>query len=93
VPSSKNGKHGIPESCAGRNERKSGRHQKKKKQETIERQIGSVVFIMEAARKTDTDEMKQEIRTGQEHIREIIETQFCSLAGKLDGWRKQMQAD
>jgi hypothetical protein len=37
--------------------------------------------------------MKQEIRAGQEHIREIMETQFASLAAKLDGWRKEMQAD
>jgi hypothetical protein len=48
---------------------------------------------MEAARKTDRDEIKQEIRVGQEHIKEIMETQFRSVAAKLDGCRKQMQAD
>jgi cell division protein FtsX len=62
-------------------------------QETMERQISSLVSIMEAARKTDRDEIKQEIRAGQEHIKEIMETQFASLAAKLDGWRKEMQAD
>jgi hypothetical protein len=33
-------------------------------QEMMERQIGSLVSIMEAARKTDRDKMKQEIRAG-----------------------------
>jgi hypothetical protein len=61
--------------------------------ETMERQIGSLVSIMEGARKTDRDETQQEIRTGQEHIKEIMGTQFASLAVKLDGWRKEMQAD
>jgi hypothetical protein len=37
--------------------------------------------------------MKQEIRAGQEHFKEIMETQFASLAVKLDGWQKEMQAD
>jgi hypothetical protein len=57
------------------------------------KQIGSLVSIMEAARKTDRDEMKQEIRAGQEHIKETMEMQFGSLAAKLDGWRKQIQVD
>jgi DNA relaxase NicK len=57
-------------------------------QERMERQIGSLVSIMEAARKTNRDEIKQEIRAGQEHIKEIMETQFGSLADKLDGWQK-----
>jgi hypothetical protein len=39
--------------------------------------------------KTDRCKMKQEIRAGQKHIK----TQFASLAAKLDGWRKEMQAD
>jgi hypothetical protein len=30
--------------------------------------------------------MKQEIRAAQKHIKEITETQFGSLAAKLDGW-------
>jgi hypothetical protein len=30
--------------------------------------------------------MKQEIRAGQEHIKEIMETQFASVATKFDGW-------
>jgi hypothetical protein len=59
-------------------------------QEMMERQIGSLVSIMWATRKTDRDEMKQEIRAGQEHIKEIMETQFASLATKLDGWRNEM---
>jgi DNA relaxase NicK len=62
-------------------------------QERMERQIGSLVSIMEATRKTDRDKMKQEIRIGQEHIKEIMETQFGSLVTKLDGWQKKMQAD
>jgi hypothetical protein len=62
-------------------------------QETMERQIGSLVSKMEAARITDRDEMKQEIRADQENIKEIMETQFASLAAKLDGWGKEMQAD
>jgi hypothetical protein len=33
-------------------------------QERMDRQIGSLVCIMEADRKTDRDEMKQEIRAG-----------------------------
>jgi hypothetical protein len=38
-------------------------------QETMERQIGSLISIMETARNTDRDEMKQEIRAGQEHVK------------------------
>jgi hypothetical protein len=30
--------------------------------------------------------MKQEIRAGQEHIKEITEITFGSLAAKLDAW-------
>jgi hypothetical protein len=37
--------------------------------------------------------MKQEIRASQEHIKEIMETRFGSLAAKLDAWRKELQAD
>jgi hypothetical protein len=33
-----------------------------KMNETMEKQIGSLVYIMEADRKTDREEMKQEIR-------------------------------
>jgi hypothetical protein len=62
-------------------------------QEAMERQIGSLVSIMEAARKTDRYEMKQEIRACEEHIKEIMETQFASLAIELDGWQNEMQAD
>jgi Fe2+ transport system protein B len=62
-------------------------------QERMERQIGSLVSIMEAARKTDRDEMKQEISAHQEHIKGMMETQFASLATKLDSWRKDMQAN
>jgi hypothetical protein len=40
--------------------------------ETMEKQIGSLVSIMEAARKTDRDEMKQEIRAEIGHIKEIM---------------------
>jgi hypothetical protein len=54
----------------------------------MERQIGSLVCIMEATRKTHRDEMKQEIKADHEHIIEIMETQFGSLAAKLAGWRK-----
>jgi hypothetical protein len=61
-------------------------------QETIEGQIGSTVSIMEVSRKANRDKMKQEIRAGQ-NIKEIMETLFASLAAKLDGWRKGMQAD
>jgi hypothetical protein len=56
----------------------------------MERQIVSLVSIMEATRKTERDE---EIRAGQEYIKEIMEIQFASLTAKLDGCRKQMQAD
>jgi polyhydroxyalkanoate synthesis regulator phasin len=35
--------------------------------ETVERQVGSLVSKMEANRKTDIDEMKQEMRAG--HVR------------------------
>jgi hypothetical protein len=61
-------------------------------QETLDRQIGSLVSIMEAARKTDGDKMKQEIRAGQEHIKEIMETQFASLATKVDGGEKRCRS-
>jgi hypothetical protein len=37
--------------------------------------------------------MKHERRASQEHIKEIMETEFASLAAKLDGWRKEMQDD
>jgi hypothetical protein len=37
--------------------------------------------------------MKQEMRAGQEHIKEIMETQFGSLASKLDGRQEEMQDD
>jgi hypothetical protein len=37
--------------------------------------------------------MIQEIRSSQEHIKEVMETQFGSLVAKLNGWRKQMEAD
>jgi hypothetical protein len=40
--------------------------------ETLEKQIGSLVSIMEAAKNTDRDEMKQEIRGDLGHIKEII---------------------
>jgi hypothetical protein len=62
-------------------------------QESMERQIGSLVSIMEATRKTCRDEIKQGIRAGQEHVKEIMEIQSGSLAAKLDGCRKLMQAD
>jgi hypothetical protein len=48
---------------------------------------------MEADRKTNRDEMKQEIRDSQEHVEEIMKTQFGSLVAKLDAWRKEMQVD
>jgi hypothetical protein len=41
----------------------------------------------------DREERKQKIRAGQEHIKEIMETPFASLANKLDAWRKEMQVD
>jgi hypothetical protein len=66
---------------------------RKDDQERMESQIGSLVSIMEADRKTNKSKMKQEIRVGQEHIKEIMETQFASLATKLDGWRKETLAD
>jgi hypothetical protein len=62
-------------------------------QETTKRQIGSLVSITETTRKTDRDEIKHEIRADQEHIKETMETQFASLAAKLDRWRKEMPAD
>jgi hypothetical protein len=37
--------------------------------------------------------MKREIRASKEHIKEIMESQFASPAAKLDGWRKEIQAD
>jgi hypothetical protein len=55
----------------------------------MERQMGSLVSIIEAARKTDRDEIKQEIRTSQEYIKETMETQFASLAVKLDGLQQR----
>jgi hypothetical protein len=61
--------------------------------EMMEKQIGLLAFIMEAAGKTDRDETKQEIRAGQEPINEIMETNFGSQATQVDGWSKQMQAD
>jgi hypothetical protein len=48
---------------------------------------------MEAARKTNRDNMKREIRASKEHIKEMMETQFASLAAKLDGLWKEIQAD
>jgi hypothetical protein len=45
-----------------------------KMKETVERQIGSLVTTMEAMRKTDRDEMKQEVGAGQEHMQEMIRT-------------------
>jgi hypothetical protein len=42
--------------------------------EIMGRQMGSLVSIMEANRKTDRDERKQEIRAGQEHMHEMIRT-------------------
>jgi hypothetical protein len=52
----------------------------------MERQVGSLISIMEVTRETDRDEVKQEIRAGQEHIKGIMETQFAFLATKLAGW-------
>jgi hypothetical protein len=46
-------------------------------QVTMERQIGPLVSTMEAARKTDRDEMKQETRGNQQHIKEIMENTVC----------------
>jgi hypothetical protein len=43
-------------------------------EERMERQIGSLVSIMEPDRKSDRDEMKQEIRAGQEHMKEMNRT-------------------
>jgi hypothetical protein len=37
--------------------------------------------------------MKQEVRAGQGHMKEIMETQFSSLAVKLVGWQKPMQTN
>jgi DNA integrity scanning protein DisA with diadenylate cyclase activity len=45
-------------------------------QERMERQIGSLVTIMEASRKTERDEMKQEIRAGQYRLK--IECDLCN---------------
>jgi hypothetical protein len=39
-----------------------------KMKETMKRQIGSLISIMEA----DRDEMKQEIRAGKEHMQEAV---------------------
>jgi hypothetical protein len=38
-------------------------------QQRMERQIGSLVSIMEAARKPNRDEKRQETRADQEHIK------------------------
>jgi hypothetical protein len=48
---------------------------------------------LEADREFDQGDVKPEIRSDQEHIKEIMETQFASLAAKLDGWREEMQDD
>jgi Fe2+ transport system protein B len=70
----------MTEYLAGQEQMMSDR---KADQERMERQIGSLVYITEANRKTNRDEMKQE----------IMEEQFSSLAAKLNGWRKEIQAD
>jgi hypothetical protein len=67
VPSGKNRKHGILESHSAEINTKLDAT-KEKTHERTERQIVSLVSIMEAARKTDRDEIKQEIRACQEHI-------------------------
>jgi polyhydroxyalkanoate synthesis regulator phasin len=43
-------------------------------EETMERQMGLLFSIIEVSRKTDRDQMKQEIRVVQEHIKETMET-------------------
>jgi hypothetical protein len=53
----------------------------------MQTQMGSLVSIMETARRADRDEMKQDIRAYEEHIKEIMEARFGSLDTKLDGWR------
>jgi hypothetical protein len=42
--------------------------------ERVERQIGSLLSVIEVDRGTDRVELKQEIRHGQEHMQEIIRT-------------------
>jgi DNA relaxase NicK len=81
VPSDKNGKQFLKAMLAEMNSKMDAT------QEIMERQIGSLVSIMEAIRKTDRDEMKKEIKADQEHIKEILETQCGSLAAKLDDWK------
>jgi NADP-dependent 3-hydroxy acid dehydrogenase YdfG len=53
--------------------------------EMMKRQRGSLVLIMEANRKTDRDETKQEIRASQEHMQEMIKT-------NQDGGRNTLHA-
>jgi hypothetical protein len=47
------------------------------------RQIGSLVSIMVVSRETDRVEMKQEIRAGQEHIKEIMPTEAENLDAEI----------
>jgi hypothetical protein len=47
-----------------------------------------IKVVMNVNRKTDSEEMKQEIRAVQEHIKEIMETQFASQATKLERCQK-----
>jgi predicted component of type VI protein secretion system len=55
----------------------------------MERQIGSLVSIMEADRETDRDEMKQ-IRTGQEHIQDIIRTNQEKMEAMVHSMRSEL---
>jgi Fe2+ transport system protein B len=60
-----------------------------RKKDTMGRQIGSLVSIMEAARKTDRDEMKREIRTGQEHMQDMITTSKEKMKGTIQSIRSE----
>jgi high-affinity K+ transport system ATPase subunit B len=74
-------------------EYKSNARESGLKSKGIKEDIKTYQDKLEADSKNDRDEMKHEIRASQEHIKEIMERQFASLAAKLDGWRKEMQDD
>jgi hypothetical protein len=56
----------------------------------MERLIGSLVSIMEANRKTDRDEMKQEIRAGQQHMQEMIRTNQAKKEATIHSMQSEL---
>jgi hypothetical protein len=106
VSSDKNGKHGIPLSHAGRNERQIGSHSRKDGRQyrnnakndgsQNERNGGEAdIFssLHNAGQQKTTEQMKQKIRADPENLKEMMEEMMNANQAKMNENLKEMREE